>query len=95
MLAIANAAVDFLANVALPIAHDIGYPHQEPPPEPAGGSGGGASAVVILVGVIVTLAAVAALVWLKQRTSATGSARTELPADPHRLSAGHPHSGDT
>jgi hypothetical protein len=51
---------------ALQIAHDIGYPHQEPLPAP-GGSGGGASTVVILVGIAVTLAALAALVWLKNR----------------------------
>ena len=69
MLELANAVVDFVGSIAIPIAHDIGYPHQEPPPQPAGGSGGGASTVVILIGVVVTLAAVAGLVWLKQRTS--------------------------
>jgi len=70
MLELANAVVDFMGSIAIPIAHSIGYPHQEPPPQPAGGSGGGASTVVILVGVVVTLAAVGGLVWLKQRTSA-------------------------
>ena len=60
-----------LAAVALDllqIAHDLGYPHQEPPPAPGGG-GGGASTVVILVGIAVTVAALGALVWLKNRAS--------------------------
>ena len=70
MVELATAVVDLVGSVAIPIAHDLGFPHQEPPPQPAGGSGGGASTVVILVGVVVTLAAVAGLVWLKQRTSA-------------------------
>jgi hypothetical protein len=72
MLDLANAVVDFLGSIAIPIAHDIGYPHQEPPPQTAGGGSGGASAVVILVGVVITLAAVAGLVWLKQRTTPGG-----------------------
>ena len=70
MLALANGVLDFIGSVALPIAHDIGYPHQDPPPPDPSGNGGGASTIVILVGVIVTLVAVAGLVWLKQRTSA-------------------------
>ena len=68
MLELATAVVDLVGNVALPIAHDIGYPHQDPPPAPSG-DGGGASTVVILIGVVVTLAAVGGIVWLKQRTS--------------------------
>ena len=69
MLELATAVVDFVGSVALPIAHELGYPHQEPPPAPSG-NGGGASTVVILVGVVVTVAAVGGLIWLKQRTSA-------------------------
>ena len=69
MLELANALVDFVGSVAIPIAHDLGYPHQDPSPAPTG-NGGGASTVVILVGVVVTLAAVGGLIWLKQRTSA-------------------------
>jgi hypothetical protein len=70
MLELANAVADFMGSIVIPIAHDIGYPHQDPPPQTAGGGGGGASTVVILAGVVATLAAVAGLVWLKQRTSA-------------------------
>jgi hypothetical protein len=54
-----------LALDVLQIAHDIGVPHQEPPP--TSGGGGGASPVVILVGVVLSLALVGALVWLKNR----------------------------
>jgi hypothetical protein len=68
MLELANAVVDFVASIAIPIAHDIGYPHQEPAPAPSG-NGGGASTIVILVGVVVTLVAVGGLIWLKQRTA--------------------------
>ena len=46
------------------IAHDTQLPHQEPV---SSGSGGGASAIVIVAGVVVTLALVGALVWLKKR----------------------------
>lgn len=51
----------------LQIAHDLGAPHQEP--TAAGGGGGGASTVLIIVGVVLTLALVGALVWLKNRTT--------------------------
>jgi heme/copper-type cytochrome/quinol oxidase subunit 4 len=43
------------------IAHDTFYPHQNT------GAGGGASTVLILAGVVVTLAAVVGLIWLKRR----------------------------
>jgi hypothetical protein len=62
MSAVAGAVLD-----ALQIAHDIGIPHQEQPPPAPGGSGGGASTIVILVGVVLTVAAVGALIWLKNR----------------------------
>jgi hypothetical protein len=46
------------------IAHDTQFPHQEPV---SSGSGGGASTIVIVAGVLVTLALVGGLVWLKKR----------------------------
>lgn len=57
--------IELLTPVAdlLQIAHDTQMPHQEP----VRGSGGGAGTVVILVGVVVTLAVVAGLVWVKKR----------------------------
>ena len=60
--------IDALSSVAdvLQIAHDIGFPHQEPVAPPKG-NGGGASAIVIVVGIIVSLAAVGALIWMKRR----------------------------
>lgn len=51
---------------ALQIAHDMGAPHQEPAPT---GDGGGASTIVILIGIVVTIALVGALIWLKNRAS--------------------------
>ena len=60
--------IDLISSVgdALQIAHDIGIPHTEPP-GPAKGNGGGASAIVIAAGVLVSLLAVAGLIWLKRR----------------------------
>ena len=56
---LAAALVDVLQ-----IAHDLDYPHEEPVQR---GGGGGAGTLVILLGVGLTLAAVGALVWLKNR----------------------------
>ena len=58
--------MDLLTTVIdiVQIAHDTQFPHQEPVKT---GSGGGASTVVILAGVVVTIAMVGALVWLKKR----------------------------
>lgn len=46
------------------IAHETDFLHEEPVKRD---SGGGASTVVILAGILVTLAAVGGLVWLKKR----------------------------
>lgn len=56
--------IDVLAPLAdlLQIAHDTQMPHEERVKE-----GGGASTVVILAGIVVTLALVGGLVWLKKR----------------------------
>jgi hypothetical protein len=48
------------------IAHDTEFFHQEP----ARSSGGGASVIVIVAGILVSLAAVAGLIWLKRRMDA-------------------------
>lgn len=48
----------------LQIAHETQIPHQEPV---SSGSGGGASTIVIVAGIVVTLALVGGLVWLKKR----------------------------
>jgi LPXTG-motif cell wall-anchored protein len=50
------------------IAHETGFPHQDP--VPGKGDGGGASPVIILAGIVVSLLAVAGLIWLKRRTDA-------------------------
>jgi len=58
--------IELLAPLAdlVQIAHETQFPHQEPV---KADGGGGASPIVILAGIIVTLAAVAGLVWLKKR----------------------------
>ena len=50
------------------LAHDTGFQHQEP--VRSAGGGGGASVIVIVAGVLVSLAAVAGLIWLKRRMDA-------------------------
>ena len=57
-----SALLAGLADVLL-IAHETQVPHQEP----SSGSGGGASTIVIIAGIVVTLALVGGLVWLKKR----------------------------
>ena len=58
--------IDLLASVidVVQLAHDTQLPHQEPVKS---GGGGGASAIVIGAGVLVSLLAVAGLIWLKRR----------------------------
>jgi hypothetical protein len=65
--------IHVLSSVAdvLQIAHDTGFPHQDPLPPPKG-NGGGASAIIVAVGVVVSLVAVAGLIWLKRRVDADG-----------------------
>jgi LPXTG-motif cell wall-anchored protein len=62
--------IDLLTSAldVVQIAHDLGVPHQEPAPVRSGG--GGASPIVILAGIVVSLLAVAGLIWLKRRTDA-------------------------
>ena len=45
------------------IAHEIGIPHEETMKSGRGGT----SVIVIVAGVLVSLAAVAGLIWLKRR----------------------------
>jgi hypothetical protein len=50
------------ASMILPLAHETGFPHQEP------GGGGGGTGVVLIAGVLfLTLATVGLLVWLDRR----------------------------
>jgi hypothetical protein len=62
--------VSALASVidVVQLAHETGFPHQDPVPVKS--SGGGASTVVILIGIVVSLVAVGGLIWLKRRTDA-------------------------
>ncbi|HEX8065987.1 MAG TPA: hypothetical protein VF520_05630 [Thermoleophilaceae bacterium] len=55
-----------VGGIDLPLAHDLGYPHQEPA-RPAGGGGGSASTLAIVAGVVLTLALAGALIWVRER----------------------------
>ena len=48
----------------LQIAHETDFFHEEPV---RSGSGGDASVIVIVAGIVVSLIAVAGLIWLKRR----------------------------
>ena len=58
MTAVLGAVLDVLQ-----VAHDTQVPHEEP----AKGGSGGASAIVVVAGVLVSIVAVAGLVWVKKR----------------------------
>lgn len=49
------------------IAHETQLPHEEPV---RSGGGGGASTIVVVAGLVLALAAVAGLVWVKRRVDA-------------------------
>ena len=59
MIDLASALIDVLQ-----IAHETDFFHEEPVKTD---SGGGASTIIVLAGVLATLGAVGALVWLKKR----------------------------
>jgi hypothetical protein len=48
------------------VAHDTDFFHEEP--ARSSGGGGGASVIVVVAGILVSLLAVAGLIWLKRRT---------------------------
>jgi hypothetical protein len=75
------AALDVLGLV-LPLAHDLGQPHQEPAPS---GGGGGASVLLVGGGVAATLALAGGLIWVRERArKADASAALEGHAQADR-----------
>ena len=71
----------------LPLAHDIGVPHEEQPTD----EGGGTSPVVVGGGVAATLAVAGGLIWVRERSrKADQSAALErdADADPHQEDTG-------
>ena len=60
MIELISSALDVVQ-----IAHDTQFFHEEP--VRSTGGGGGASVIVIVAGVVVSLVAVAGLIWLKRR----------------------------
>ncbi len=55
--------LDLVADVVLPLAHDIAQPHQEPTTD----SGGGTSPVLIVAIVAGTLVLAGGLIWVRER----------------------------
>ena len=80
---IAAALVQSVVD-ALPLAHDIGYPHQDPTSS-GGGGDGGTSPVVIGGAATATLALAGGLIWVRERSrKADESAGLEGHADADR-----------
>lgn len=77
---LAGGLVQALGDVVVPLAHNIGYPHQEP--APTTDSGGGTSGVVVGAAVVSTLALAGGLIWVRERgRKADESAALERDAD--------------
>lgn len=76
---IALGVVQSLVDV-LPLAHDIGAPHQEPTADE-----GGTSPVLVGGGVVATLGLAGGLIWVRERSrKADESAALERDADADR-----------
>jgi hypothetical protein len=59
MIDLLSAALDIVQ-----LAHDTDFFHEEPAKS---SGGGGASVIVVVAGIVVSLLAVAGLIWLKRR----------------------------
>jgi hypothetical protein len=70
--------IDVLGQV-LPLAHEIGLPHQEPKSQ---SDGGGASPALVGGGVAATLALTGGLIWVRER-SRKADASAALEGDAH------------
>ena len=68
-MAAAFDAFSSLGEVLVLLAHDTGIPHADPAPQQS--SGGGGNTVAIVIGLVGTLAALSALVWLRERQRAS------------------------
>ena len=68
-------AAVYLTLAALPLGHITDIPHSEPLPVEESGSA--PATVVILVGVVLTLATLAALIYLKQKMAARDDEQSE------------------
>ena len=64
----------------LPLAHEVGIPHQEPQPK---SGGGGASPLLVGGGVAATLALSGGLIWVRERTRRADAASAALEGDAH------------
>ena len=53
-------------GLVVPLAHEVGVPHQEP--QTQSGDGGGANALLVGGGVAATLALTGGLIWVRERS---------------------------
>ena len=65
-------------GVVVPLAHEIGVPHQEPQSQ---SDGGGASPLLVGGGVAATLALTGGLIWVRERTRRADAASAALEGD--------------
>ena len=63
----------------VPLAHEIGLPHEEPKSQ----AEGGASPVLVGGGVAATLALAGGLIWVRERSRKADAASAPLEGDPH------------
>ncbi len=81
MIDLAAGLLQSVADV-LPLAHDLGLPHEEVARDD---SGGGTSPLVVGGGVVATVALAGGLIWVRERSrTADESAALESDADPDR-----------
>ena len=67
-------------GLVVPLAHELGVPHQEPQ---AKGDGGGASPLLVGGGVVATLALTGGLIWVRERTRKAEAASAALEGHAH------------
>jgi hypothetical protein len=64
----------------VPLAHEIGVPHQEPQSQ---SDGGGASPLLVGGGVAATLVLAGGLIWVRERSRKADAASAALEGDAH------------
>ena len=79
LLHAAASLVSAVGEIDLPLAHSIGYPHQEPVRKSGGGN---ASAIVIAAVIVATLALAGGLFWVRERVRRAEAAEAEAASEP-------------
>ena len=68
-------------GVVVPLAHELGVPHEEPQTQSDGG--GGASPLLVGAGVGATLALTGGLIWVRERSRRADEGSAALEGDAH------------